>query len=55
MMMKDSYLWATTRVAVEAIGTLLQLKTRFCLDLFENFVVPSFRWNYSAFPHRYDG
>ena len=32
--------------AVEAIGTFrLQLKTGFYLDLFETFVVPSFRWN----------
>ncbi|RDX60278.1 hypothetical protein CR513_61593, partial [Mucuna pruriens] len=34
------------KVAVEAIGTFrLQLKTGFCLDLFETFVVPYFRWN----------
>ncbi|RDX71743.1 hypothetical protein CR513_48862, partial [Mucuna pruriens] len=34
------------KVAVEAIGTFrLQLKTGFCLDLFETFVVPSFRRN----------
>ncbi|RDX98774.1 hypothetical protein CR513_18263, partial [Mucuna pruriens] len=34
------------KVAVEAIGTFrLQLKTGFCLDLFETFVVPSFRQN----------
>ena len=32
------------KVAVEAIGTFrLQLKTEFYLDLFETFVVPSFR------------
>ena len=34
------------RVAVETIGTFrLQLKTGFYLDLFETFVVPSFRRN----------
>ena len=34
------------KVAVEAIGTFgLQLKTGFYLDLFETFVVPSFRRN----------
>ena len=34
------------KVAVAAIGTFrLQLKTRFYLDLFETFVVPSFRQN----------
>ena len=44
-MMNDSYLWVT-RVVVEAIGTFrLQLKTRFYLDLFETFVVSSFRRN----------
>jgi len=34
------------KVAVKAIGTFrLQLKTGFYLDLFETFVVPSFRRN----------
>ena len=34
------------KIAMEAIETLkLQLKTGFYLDLFETFVVPSFRWN----------
>jgi len=34
------------KVAVEAIGTFrLQIKIGFCLDLFGNFVVPSFRRN----------
>ena len=34
------------KVAVEAIVTFrLQLKIGFYLDLFETFVVPSFRWN----------
>ena len=34
------------KVTVEAIGTFrLHLKTRFYLDLFETFFVPSFRWN----------
>jgi len=34
------------RVVVEAIGTFrLHLKTGFYLDLFETFVIQSFRWN----------